>query len=110
MHESILRERKLNTCATSITLQDIRTLKELYQLKAETKEIREPIVKNIIKQRMVGQTCVESLKNALYSLETIYIDDDTGHRLLRLDGMKQIEVDLTYEIRELQKDLSLIHI
>ncbi len=105
MHESILRERKLNTCATSITLQDIRTLKELYQLKAETKEIREPIVKNIIKQRMVGQTCVESLKNALYSLETIYIDDDTGHHLLRLDGMKQIEVDLTYEIRELQKDI-----
>jgi hypothetical protein len=105
MHESILNERQLNTYTSSITLQDIRTLKELYQLKAETRELREPIVKNIIKQRVVGQTCVESLKNALYSLETIYIDDDTGHRLLRLDGMKQIEVDLTYEIRELQKDI-----
>ncbi|MEI7825961.1 MAG: trehalose 6-phosphate synthase, partial [Chlorobiaceae bacterium] len=45
------------------------------------------------------------LKNALYSLETIYIDDDTGHRLLRLDELKQIHVDLTYEIRELQKDI-----
>ena len=105
MHESILKERKLNTSSTSITLQDIRTLKELYQLKAETKELREPVVKNIIKQRVVGQSCVESLKNALYSLETIYIDDDTGQRLLRLDGMKRIEVDLTYEIRELQKDI-----
>ncbi len=105
MHESILKERRLSTSSTSITLQDIRTLKELYQLKAETRELREPVVKNIIKQRVVGQACVESLKNALYSLETIYIDDDTGQRLLRLDGKKQIEVDLTYEIRELQKDI-----
>jgi len=105
MHESILNECKLSTCTTAITLQDIRTLKELYQLKAETRDLREPVVRNIIKQRVVGQSCVESLKNALYSLETIYIDDDTGQRLLRLDGSKQIEVDLTYEIRELQKDI-----
>ena len=105
MHESILKERNLSTSNTLITLQDIRTLKELYQLKAETRELRLPVVKNIIKQRVVGQACVESLKNALYSLETIYIDDDTGQRLLRLDGKKQIEVDLTYEIRELQKDI-----
>jgi hypothetical protein len=54
---------------------------------------------------VVGKGCMESLKNALYSLETIYIDDYTGQRLLRLDGLKQIEVDLTYEIRELQKDI-----
>lgn len=105
MHERILTDKKLSTCIAPITLQDIRTLKELYQLKAETRELREPIVRNIIKQRVVGKSCIESLKNALYSLETIYIDDDTGHRLLRLDGMKQIEVDLTYEIRELQKDI-----
>ncbi|NTW11061.1 MAG: trehalose 6-phosphate synthase [Chlorobiaceae bacterium] len=105
MHETILKERELNTASNPITLQDIRTLKELYQLKAETRELREPVVKNIIKQRTVGQSVIESLKNALYSLETIYIDDDTGHRLLRLDGKKQIEVDLTYEIRELQKDI-----
>jgi hypothetical protein len=105
MHESILKERQLNTFSTSISLQDIRTLKELYQLKAETRELRAPVVNNIIKQRVVGQACVESLKNALYSLETIYIDDDTGYRLLRLDGLKQIHVDLTYEIRELQKDI-----
>lgn len=105
MHESFLRERKLNTSANLISLQDIRTLKELYQLKAETRELRQPVVKNIIKQRVVGQQCAESLKNALYSLETIYIDDDTGERLLRLDGKRQIEVDLTYEIRELQKDI-----
>ena len=105
MHDSILKERQLSTFATSISLQDIRTLKELYQLKAETRELRMPVVNNIIKQRVVGQACVESLKNALYSLETIYIDDDTGQRLLRLDGLKQIQVDLTYEIRELQKDI-----
>ncbi|MBM3422508.1 MAG: trehalose 6-phosphate synthase [Chlorobi bacterium] len=105
MHETILKEQQLTTCITPITLQDIRTLKELYRLKAETRELREPIVRNIIKQRVVGRACVESLKNALYSLETIYIDDDTGQRLLKIDGMRQIEVDLTYEIRELQKDI-----
>ena len=105
MHESIVKEHSLSTCKFPITLQDIRTLKELYQLKAETRDLREPIVRNIMKQRVVGQGCVESLKNALYSLETIYIDDYTGQRLLRLDGLKQIEVDLTYEIRELQKDI-----
>ena len=105
MHDSILKERNLNTSNSLITLQDIRTLKELYQLKAETRELRQPVVKNIIKQRVVGQSCIESLKNALYSLQTIYIDDDTGQRLLRLDEMRQISVDLTYEIRELQKDI-----
>jgi hypothetical protein len=105
MHKTIVNDRSLRTCNFPITLQDIRTLKELYRLKAETKDLREPIVKNIMKQRVVGKGCMESLKNALYSLETIYIDDYTGQRLLRLDGMKQIEVDLTYEIRELQKDI-----
>ncbi len=105
MHKTIVNDRSLRTCNFPITLQDIRTLKELYRLKAETRDLREPIVKNIMKQRVVGKGCLESLKNALYSLETIYIDDYTGQRLLRLDGMKQIEVDLTYEIRELQKDI-----
>jgi len=105
MHETIVKKRSLRTCNFPITLQDIRTLKELYRLKAETRDLREPIVKNIMKQRVVGKGCMESLKNALYSLETIYIDDYTGQRLLRLDGPKQIEVDLTYEIRELQKDI-----
>ena len=105
MHNQILKEYKLETCKNPISLQDIRTLKELYQLKSETRDLREPIVRNIMKQRVVGQRCIESLKNALYSLETIHIDDYTGQRVLRLDGRKQIEVDLTYEIRELKKDI-----
>ena len=105
MQQLILREKKLETCTSPITLQDIRTLKELYQLKSETRDLRQPIVRNIMKQRVVGQQCIESLKNALYSLETIHIDDYTGQRVLRLDGRKQIEVDLTYEIRELKKDI-----
>ncbi len=105
MQQLILREKKLETCRTPISLQDIRTLKELYQLKSETRDLRQPIVRNIMKQRVVGHQCIESLKNALYSLETIHIDDYTGQRVLRLDGMKQIEVDLTYEIRELKKDI-----
>ena len=100
-----LKETQLETCANPISLQDIRTLKELYQLKSETRDLRQPLVRNIMKQRVVGQQCIESLKNALYSLETIHIDDYTGQRVLRLDGKKQIEVDLTYEIRELKKDI-----
>ena len=105
MQQLILKEKKLETCTSPISLQDIRTLKELYQLKSETRELRQPIVRNIMKQRVVGQQCIESLKNALYSLETIHIDDYTGQRVLRIDGRQQIEVDLTYEIRELKKDI-----
>lgn len=105
MHNSILRERSLITCNSLITLQDIRTLKELYQLKEQTRILRVPVVNNIIKQRVVGQSCLESLKSALYSLQTIYIDDDTGHRRLQLDETKDISVDLTYERQELQKDI-----
>ena len=105
MHENILKEPRPSPSTPSITLQDIRTLKELYHLKAITRELREPVVRNIFKQRGVGRACVESLKNALSSLETIFIDDDTGHRMLHLDEIKQITVDLTYEIRELQKDI-----
>ena len=105
MQQQILKEKKLETCTAPISLQDIGTLKELYQLKSETRDLREPIVRNIMEQRVVGQQCIESLKNALYSLETIHIDDYTGQRVLRLDGKKQIEVDLTYEIRELKKDI-----
>ncbi len=105
MQQQILKEQKLETCATSISLQDIGTLKELYQLKSETRDLRQPIVRNIMKQRVVGLQCIESLKNALYSLETIHIDDYTGQRVLQIDGKKQIEVDLTYEIRELKKDI-----
>ncbi len=105
MQEQILKEKKLETCTSPISLQDIQTLKELYQLKSETRDLRAPIVRNIMTQRVVGRQCIESLKNALYSLETIHIDDYTGQRVLRLDGLKQIEVDLTYEIRELKKDI-----
>jgi len=105
MQKQILKDRKLETCTNPISLQDIRTLKELYQLKSETRDLREPLVRNIMKRRVVGQKCIESLKNALYSLETIHIDDYTGQRVLSLDGRKQIEVDLTYEIRELKKDI-----
>ena len=103
--QQLLKEKNLETCTSPIYLQDIRTLKELYQLKSETRDLRQPIVRNIMKQRVVGQQCIESLKNALYSLETIHIDDYTGQKVLQLDGMKQIEVDLTYEIRELKKDI-----
>ncbi len=105
MQKQILKKRKLETCSSPIPLQDIRTLKELYKLKAETRDLRQPIVQNIMSQRGVGKLCIESLKNAMYSLETIHIDDDTAQRILLLDENKLIEVDLTYEIRELQKDI-----
>ncbi len=105
MHHLILEKKRLKMCTNSISLQDIRTLKELYRLKSETRDLREPVVRNIMKQRVIGHECIESLKNALYSLETVHIDDDTGQRVLSIDGMRQIEVDLTYEIRELKKDI-----
>jgi len=86
-----------------IGLQPIRSFKELFQLKALTRTIRSPIVRNIFSARVINQRALESLKNARRSLEDVYFRDyDTS--MIRLDNMHSIQVDLSYEIRELKKD------
>ncbi len=86
-----------------IGLEPIRSFKDLFHLKALTRTIRSPIVRNIFAARVINLRSIESLKNARRSLEDVYFRDyETS--MIRLDNMRAIEVDLSYEIRELKKD------
>ena len=86
-----------------INLQPIRSFKDLFHLKALTRIIRSPIVKNIFSARVINLRSIESLKNARRSLEDVYFRDyETS--IIHIDDMHSINVDLSYEIRELKKD------
>ncbi len=86
-----------------ISLQPIRSFKDLFHLKALTRIIRSPIVKNIFSARVINLRSIESLKNARRSLEDVYFRDyETS--IIHIDDMHSINVDLSYEIRELKKD------
>ncbi|MCD6186268.1 MAG: trehalose 6-phosphate synthase [Deltaproteobacteria bacterium] len=91
----------------------IRLLKEFYDLMANTRTVRFRIVENMFKNHSESsdpdmkidfeKEQIVSLKNALFSLETI--PSEGIKRSLLLDDVKKIEVDLTYEIEELKKDI-----
>ena len=86
-----------------ISLQPIRSFKDLFHLKALTRSIRAPIVKNIFSARVINLRSIEALKNARRSLEDVYFRDyDTS--MIQIDDLHSINVDLSYEIRELKKD------
>ncbi len=86
-----------------IGLQPIRSFKDLFHLKALTRRIRGPIVKNIFSARLINPRSIEALKNARRSLEDVYYRDyDTS--MIQIDDLHSINVDLSYEIRELKKD------
>ncbi len=86
-----------------INLQPIRSFKDLFHLKALTRSIRAPIVKNIFSARVINLRSIEALKNARRSLEDVYFRDyDTS--MIQIDDLHSINVDLSYEIRELKKD------
>ena len=104
-----------------IEKHEIRLLKEFYDLMAHTRTIRFNIVDNIFKNHSessgpdvrpnvridarinVEKEQISSLGNALFSLENIPCEGTK--RILLLDAAKKIEVDLTYEIEELKKDI-----
>ncbi|MBF0586340.1 trehalose 6-phosphate synthase [Prosthecochloris sp. N3] len=86
-----------------INLQNVSSFKELFHLKALTRVIRAPIVRNIFAARVINLRTLESLRNARRSLEFIYYKDyDTS--MIRIDRHHTVHVDLSYEIRELKKD------
>jgi|GEM_PF-2182202 len=58
-----------------IDLQGISSFKELFHLKALTRQIRVSIVRNIFAARVVNLRSVESLRNARRSLEMVYFKD-----------------------------------
>ena len=88
---------------TFIEKQEIRTLKQFYGLMAMTREIRYKLVENIFAGISINNEQIESLKNALVSLEEIPSDD--GLKLLYIDDSKKISARLIYEISELKKDI-----
>lgn len=88
-----------------IESRDILTLKEFYGLMAETREWRLRAVGEVLAGKGASDGC-GSLKNALKSLVAIApaAEGDTK-KLLSLGGGRNIEVDLGYEIKELEKDI-----
>jgi hypothetical protein len=84
------------------------TLKQFYNLMARTRSIRFQVVENIVMNRPISPDSIKSLKNFLASLDGIH--SENKKKILYLnDSMgntsKKIEVDLTYEITELEKDI-----
>ncbi len=85
-----------------IQQQDIRTLKEFYDLMDRTRSLRFDVVSDVFGEREADGGAVASLKNALASLNAVPAKGDK--QVLLLDATKTIEVDLAYEIAELEKD------
>lgn len=99
----ILPTKEYSIPDIDISLQPIRSFKDLFRLKALTRIIRSPIVKNIFAARVFNLRSIESLKNARRSLEDVYYRDyETS--IIHIDDMHSVNVDLSYEIRELKKD------
>jgi hypothetical protein len=88
---------------TPIEFQQIQTLKAFYDLMAQTRELRLALVKDLYAGGTVDAADIGSLKNALGSLEGI--PGSGGRFQLKLDAHREIEVELDYEINELEKDI-----
>ncbi|MCG8375628.1 MAG: trehalose 6-phosphate synthase [Chlorobiales bacterium] len=99
----ILPTKEYSIPDIDISLQPIRSFKDLFRLKALTRKIRSPIVKNIFSARVINMRSIESLKNARRSLEDVYYRDYETN-IIHIDDLHSINVDLSYEIRELKKD------
>jgi len=88
---------------TLIEKQEIRILRQFYNLMAVTRDVRYKTVENLFKDQPVAQDSITSLKNALFSLEGIPSKD--GLKILYIDNSKKIGARLLYEISELKKDI-----
>ena len=86
-----------------IEQQAIETLQEFYSLMSQTREVRSQIVSQYLDDAEVDPVNIDSLGNALRSLEEIPSSKEGS--ILRLDGQKQITVELGYETNELKKDI-----
>jgi hypothetical protein len=83
--------------------QPVDTLKSFYDLMAQTQKVRSGIVDRLISSGVIDGRETEALKTALFSLEGCLENDYRA--TLSIDGSEGIEVDLTYEITELKKDI-----
>lgn len=88
---------------TGIEKRSVTTLKEFYELMAETRALRAGVVTAMAGGGMASSAEVDSLENALASLEAIATKD--GSQRLEIAPGSVIDVDLEYETGELQKDI-----
>ncbi len=88
-------------------MQDIETLRQFYDLMSLTRDARADIVTDYLSTGEVDAGQVRVLAEALEKLEAI--PGQGVCRRVRLDHDRTIELDLAYEIGELQKDLVFLH-
>ncbi len=88
---------------TPIEFQQIQTLKAFYDLMAQVRELRFAVVDELYDGGTADDADIGSLRNALASLEGI--PGSGGRFRLELDAQREIEVELDYEINELEKDI-----
>ena len=98
-----LKEKKLFSRHHTITRQTIGTLKSFYDLMAQTRQVRLATVNDLFSTQGIQKIQTNALKNALSSLEECLADEYKA--FLKIDDSENIEVDLTYEVTELKKDI-----
>lgn len=86
-----------------IEKQSIKSLKSFYDLMAQTREVRFEIVNSLFASKDVNPPLINALKNALASLKQSL--EHGFNATLGLDSSKTINVDLTYEVTEIRKDI-----
>ena len=87
----------------TIEFQQIHTLKAFYDFKAQSSALRLARVGHLYAGGAVEPADIGSLNNALNSLRQI--PGSGGRFQLQLDTDRAIEVELDYEISELEKDI-----
>ncbi len=83
--------------------REVSTLKDFYDLMHETAVIRRGIVKALIESQPVATSSLEGLRRSRRALASISRSGEQ-YRLV-LDSTNHIDVDLSYEIGELDKDI-----
>jgi len=87
----------------AIDTATLTTLKDFYALMAATREVRALAVAAILRGDEVPGHVVPSLRAALGALGAVPEVD--GRRVLSLDGVRDIGLDMDYEINETRKDI-----
>lgn len=81
----------------------LKTLKDFYALMAASRQVRYEAVGTILGGGKVDEDAIASLRNVLDSLEAV--PEENGKRILSLDGSRDIELEMGYEIDETRKDI-----
>jgi hypothetical protein len=98
-----LKANKLLRQHHTIPRRTISTLKSFYDLMAQTRLVRFAVVNDLFSSQDISTIPTDALKNALRSLEGCL--EKPYKAFLKIDDSENIEVDLTYEITELEKDI-----